>query len=70
MPQNLESFSEDMDVIAERDSSIFWKVRGMASKITYRLFSKYGNPKYSKGQEDFCQSFLDKFAEPLLESHL
>lgn len=44
------SFTEDMETIQERDKSIQWKIKGMASKITYRLFSKYGNPAYVKDE--------------------
>jgi hypothetical protein len=43
----------------------------MAAKITYRIFSKYGNLIYSKDEfKDFNKYFVDTFAEPLLESHL
>jgi len=44
---NISQFIENMDEIAERDKQIHWKIKGMAAKITYRLFSKYGNPKYA-----------------------
>lgn len=43
----------------------------MAAKITYRLFSKYGNIIYNKDEfADFNKYFIDNFAENLLESHL
>jgi len=50
VPEDLRSFTEDMDVIAERDKAIQWKIKGMAAKITYRIFSKYGNPAYQKDE--------------------
>lgn len=45
----------------------------MASKITFRLFSKYGNPTYTKDQvqfEAFGVYFRNNFNLTLLESHL
>jgi hypothetical protein len=45
-PPSLETFVEDMDEIEVRDKNIRWKIKGMAAKVTYRLFSKYGNPKF------------------------
>lgn len=60
-----------MDVIAERDKAIQWKIKGMASKITYRIFSKYGNPAYKKDEyAQFQTYFQQNFSEVLLEAHL
>ena len=42
-------FTEDQDAIEARDGSIYWKIKGMASKITYRLFCRYGNPDTTMG---------------------
>ena len=71
VPAELDNFVEDMDSIAARDKSLHWKIKGMAAKITYRLFSKYGNLKYvHKDDEAFSNMFFNKFAETLLESHL
>lgn len=44
MPNDLTSYTEDMDEIARRNKSIFWKIKDIASRITYRMFLKYGNP--------------------------
>ena len=46
IPPELESPTEDPEVIEERDKHLIWKVRGIATKTTYRLFSKFGNPTY------------------------
>ncbi len=46
VPPELESPVEDMDEISERDKSIFWKIKAVSAKITYRLFSKYAQTKY------------------------
>ena len=71
VPAELDSPTEDMDEIQRRDSHICWKLKGIASQCTYRLFSKYGNPKFSdESLEEFSAAFKEKYAVPLLESHL
>ncbi len=71
VPEALESFIEDMDEIEKRDSHIVWKIKGIASKTTYRIFSKYGNPKFVEDSFiPFSKRFQADFAVPLLESHL
>ena len=70
-PPELESFIEEMHAIEQRDKHIFWKIKGIAARITYRLFSKYGNPKIVEGSlTHFTKQFLETYAVPLLESHL
>jgi hypothetical protein len=60
-----------MDEIAARDKTMQWKLRGIISKLTYRLFSKYGNPKNVHDDDvEFSKYFTDNFAEMMLESHL
>jgi hypothetical protein len=55
----------------ERDKNIIWKTKGIAGKASYRLFSKYGHPKYVDEKfEAFAKKFNTAFAVPLLESHL
>ena len=46
VPEALEAFVEDMDEIEKRDNHIIWKIKGIATKTTYRIFSKYGNFRY------------------------
>lgn len=71
VPDNLESFIEEMEEIEKRDSHIIWKIKGIATKTTYRIFAKYGNPKFvDKKFEAFSQRFYNDFSGPLLESHL
>jgi len=71
LPEALATQTDDMDEISSRDSSIHWKIRGAASKISYRLFSKYGQPKFAaEGDKDFCKFFQETYAEKMLESHL
>lgn len=70
-PNELESFVEDMDTIEERDRSLHWKIKGIAAKTTYRLFSKFGNPTYvDEDFTEFSKRIKETFAVPLLESHL
>lgn len=60
-----------MSEIEKRDKHICWKTKGVACQTTYRLFSKYGNPKFADEKlEDFSKAFREKYAIPLLESHL
>lgn len=43
----------------------------MIAKVTYRLFSKYGNEKFAHDDDvDFSKYFSHHFAEMMLESHL
>jgi len=39
-------FVEEMTEIEMRDSHILWKIKGVAGKMTYRIFSKFGNPRH------------------------
>lgn len=67
----LDTFSENIEEIATRDKSIQWKIKGIVAKLTYRLFSKFGNPKTSSdNHKEFSKRFQSTFAETLLESHL
>lgn len=58
VPAELELFNEDMSVIEQRDAHIFWKIKGIAAKTTYRIFSKYGNTKFvDEEYEEFSKKF-------------
>jgi hypothetical protein len=71
IPAELDSPTEDPEVIEERDKHLIWKVRGIATKTTYRLFSKFGNPNYVDDNfADFSKRIKEVFSVPLLESHL
>lgn len=72
-PENLSEPTSDTDVIVSRDKSIFWKIKGIAGKITYRVFVKYGNPATVEEKvliQTFASNFALNFSIPLLESHL
>ena len=62
-----------MDDIAERDKSIQWKIKSACARITFRLFSKYANPKWTtenSEEEAWSKHFQQNYAETLCESHL
>ena len=71
LPAQLDSPVEDMNEIEKRDKCTLWKLKGVCAQTTYRLFSKYGNPKFADEKyEAFSAAFREKYVLPLLESHL
>ena len=43
-PSNvLEGETENTDEIERRDKTIYWKIKGLVAKITFKLFIKYGD---------------------------
>lgn len=44
VPANLSGATHETEEIIRRDKHIFWKIKGICSKLTYRMFVKYGNP--------------------------
>ena len=61
VPPELETFTEDINEIAERDQSIWWKIKAQAAVTTYRLFTKYSVTKYVKNDKEalaFNETFL------------
>ena len=43
-PSNvLEGETENTDEIERRDKTIYWKIKGLIAKITFKLFIKYGD---------------------------
>jgi hypothetical protein len=72
-PIDLRTPTDDQDEIQRRDKSIFWKIKGITAKTTYRIFVKYGNPALVEDKvltKAFANSFSLKYSIPLLESHL
>lgn len=50
-----------------------WKIKGIAAKLSYRLFSKYGTSKelpHNDTENLFKNSFTLNLAPNLLESHM
>ena len=43
-PPALQGTTDDVDEINRREKNIFWKLKGITGKLTYRIFVKYGNP--------------------------
>jgi len=73
MPENLISETNSTDEIRERDKSIHWKIKGLTTKLIYRFFVKYGNPKLVENStmiKSFSNNFSFKFSNTLIESNL
>ena len=56
---------------------MFWKIKGITAKTTYRLFMKYGDPSTVSRKDDnaeltkqFANNVALKYSIPLLESHV
>lgn len=43
-PPELTAATDDIQEIERREKNIFWKLKGITAKLTYRIFVKYGNP--------------------------
>jgi hypothetical protein len=72
-PPDLASATEDPQEIERRGKHIFWKIKGITTKLTYRAFVKYGNPSIVEEKPEikaFSNRFSLNFNVPLLESHL
>jgi len=52
VPAELETPTEDIDVIVVRDKAMLWKLKSQAARITYRLFSRYANTTRYLGNDD------------------
>ena len=73
VPDELESPTEDVETIAERDKSTIWKLKAQVARLTFRLFSKYSNTRFlPDGNEErpWVEYFLANYSETLCESHL
>ena len=51
LPEELLSLTEDEAIIQQRKKSKFWQLKKISLEILYRLFQKYGNPKFWKKGE-------------------
>lgn len=72
-PPELAGPTELTEEIRRRDKHIFWKIKGITSKITYRVFVKYGDPVIVENKpsiKSFATNFTEKYTFPLFESHL
>lgn len=43
-PAELCAHTTVTEQLQEKDKHVFWKIKGIAAKITYRIFIKYSNP--------------------------
>jgi hypothetical protein len=70
-PESLKTPTESTVEIQARDKSIFWKIKGITAKITYRVFVKYGDPIIvEEGARAFADNFAAKYTLSLFESNL
>jgi hypothetical protein len=75
MPFDCETFNEeDMTKVAEIEKRIEWKIKGLAAKFSYRLFTKYGSIRNVDASSDFetafKHSYLNNMMPMLVDSHL
>jgi hypothetical protein len=73
IPEDMKDLTNDSEEIHRRNKSIFWKIKGITSKLTYRIMIKYGDPSIVEDKvliKSFANNFSVKYAMPLLESHL
>lgn len=72
-PAELATKTDDATEIDRREKHIFWKLKGITAKLTYRIFVKYGNPTIVEEKPEI-QAFSNWFSTncnvALLESHL
>lgn len=72
-PADLRDPTFETEEIQRRDKNIFWKIKGICSKLTYRTMVKYGNPSIVEDKvliKSFSNNFSLKYTIPLMESHL
>jgi hypothetical protein len=72
-PPELGSPTEETDEIQRRDKTIFWKIKNLSAKITYRAFVKYSKPSHVQQLDHiiaFSKEFKEEYSNQLLESHL
>lgn len=72
-PEELKTATDNNEEINSRNKNIFWKIKGICSKLTYRMMVKYGNPEIVEDKEHikaFSVNLNQKFVLPLMESHL
>jgi hypothetical protein len=71
VPPELGSFTENIEEIEARDKHPLWKLKGISSQMTYRMFSKYGNKIcVDEKYEAFSEKFNATYSKGLLETHL
>ena len=73
VPEGLESATEDVEEIDQRDKHIIWKLKAQTARLTFRLFSKYSNLKFvqdSDAEKPWMDFFQKTYSETLCESHL
>jgi hypothetical protein len=71
VPEELSSFTEDLDEVDRRDKHVFWKIKQAAARMIYRMCSKYvRTDMVEKDDKAFSENIAKTFSEQLLESNL
>jgi hypothetical protein len=71
VPEALGSYVDDANEIDTRNKHIFWKIKALAGRVTYRMFCKFARMDFLPPEElDFAKAANDEFSGALLESHL
>ena len=55
VPPELATPTEDCEEINKRNKNIFWKVKGLAAKIIFRAYMKYGKQPDEKKVPDYLK---------------
>lgn len=71
VPKELMQLTEDCDSIEELDKNIHWRLKAITSKTAYRIFSKYGNPKFQEEEDkEFSEKLLEGSYTAFVETYL
>ena len=60
VPAALNSSTDDADEINRRNKAIYWKIKGITAKTTYRIFVKYSDPSKVENKPHI-KSFANNF---------
>lgn len=52
VPENLATRTEDTNTVTQMEKTVFWKIKAIAAKITFRIFAEYSDP--SKTKNELC----------------
>ncbi len=74
VPLDCEMFNtEDNQLVQSKEKNLNWKIKGIASKLSYRIFQKYSTSKElpeADNENIFKNSFTLQLVPALLDSHM
>lgn len=65
--------TEDNQIVLRKENNLNWKIKGIASKLSYRIFQKYSTSKELPATDNenvFKNTFTLELAPALLDSHM